>query len=544
MDDELLIADPDDEVAVNLLDLAADVRGRVAPFALGRRLPAMIATLLRAGGLRARHGSATVVLDEEARDGPPTDAKGWAVLAGEPEEGEAIELSRRLGPARLLAFGELGPELTTGMTLTIHVLERRKADPVLELSRRFYTEETAGVAHDLAKSIAGLEGREEDVARLDPDEVLGTASPKALLLLQRGLDALEAIDAGLAGAELAPAAALLLEALEEDPACAPARQHVVTIIARLAEDRADEEVLELTEKLAALSPGDVEVTVLRARALQRAGELQQALALLEGVEATGTIAIELARLHLARGELEKALDLSREALKSARELIPVVHAEALEILGLALARADRVDEARRHFEQAVGLAADSARLWANLGRCHQLLGAPVAAAEAYQQSVELDPESWEAARNYAEVLVELGDIEGAMEMLRLWSEKRPDDLLPLLSRGELLSGRPADLDEARRLLEAGEARFPDDARLHSLLGGVLAQLGDHDAAETRYRRALELRPDDPALLSNLALVLSHLGRLTAAEPLARRAVELAPHDLICLQVLEHVRKKN
>ena len=170
MDDEGLIAGPSDEVAFNLLDLAADERGRGAPYALGRRLPAMIVSLLRAAGLSARHGSATVVLDEDARSGPlADDAKGWAVFSGTLDEGKAIELSRRLGPARLLVFGELGAELSTGMTLKLHVLERSKAEAVLELSRRFFTEEVMSVALDLTRALAGLEDRERPVA--DRDQV-------------------------------------------------------------------------------------------------------------------------------------------------------------------------------------------------------------------------------------------------------------------------------------------------------------------------------------------------------------------------------------
>ena len=94
------------------------------------------------------------------------------------------------------------------------------------------------------------------------------------------------------------------------------------------------------------------------------------------------------------------------------------------------------------------------------------------------------------------------------------------------------------------MLETALGSLPPDARVLSLLAGVLVESGEHEAAVERYSAAARLRPDDPALLSNLGLVLSHVGRVAEAEPLARRAVELDPHDVIARRVLEHVRQKN
>jgi Flp pilus assembly protein TadD len=356
-------------VEINLLDLAADHRGHGPPRALGRRFPEMVVRLLRAAGVSARRGSVTVPVDS-----PAPGALGWAVFAGGLVDGDAVALSNRLGPARLLAFGELGPEGRQGMTLRMRVLGRDDGRCALTIARRFFLEEVPDAALAVARSLAELVGRGQEVAALDVSAVLGTARSAALLCLHHGLDVLEGLESGLAGCAPEQAVELLVQALEEDPACTSARQHALAAIARHAGGLLSlERVVELGNRLAAVSPGDPQ---------------------------------------------------------------------------------------------------------------------------------------------------------------------------PVLELGELLAGRPGCLEAARRVLETALGSLPPDARVLSLLAGVLVESGEHEAAVERYSAAARLRPDDPALLSNLGLVLSHVGRVAEAEPLARRAVELDPHDVIARKVLEHVRQKN
>jgi tetratricopeptide (TPR) repeat protein len=84
--------------------------------------------------------------------------------------------------------------------------------------------------------------------------------------------------------------------------------------------------------------------------------------------------------------------------------------------------------------------------------------------------------------------------------------------------------RARRLQSAAALREAGElaaaaqlyrtlvAEDPSDAEPHHLLGGVLAPLGELDAAEGHYRRALELAPQAAGTARSLAVLLLSLGR--------------------------------
>ena len=60
------------------------------------------------------------------------------------------------------------------------------------------------------------------------------------------------------------------------------------------------------------------------------------------------------------------------------------------------------------------------------------------------------------------------------------------------------------------------------------MGLISFELGDLDAAEDYYRRALKVKPDLPAVWVNLSTVLIAREDYPAAEEACRRALEYAP----------------
>lgn len=76
------------------------------------------------------------------------------------------------------------------------------------------------------------------------------------------------------------------------------------------------------------------------------------------------------------------------------------------------------------------------------------------------------------------------------------------------------------------------AREPGNARAHARLGQLLAQSGDHAAAERAYRAALGLEPSFFEAQFNLGNALSKLGRAREAIGAFRLAVELGPTQAV------------
>jgi Flp pilus assembly protein TadD len=535
----------------NLLDWAADARGRGAPRALGRRLPALVAELLRAAGVPARHGSATVPLPPGDGDSEPTGV-GWAVAAGLLEEGEAIAVSRRLGPTRFLAHGQLAPAGRAGLTLKLRVLRRGDGAEALRLERDFFEEEALDAARRVALELAGLVGAREAVAAVDAAAVAGTESAEALLLLFEGEDGLAALAGGLAGANVAGALARVVAAVERDPGCARARDLALAAIAAGAAsegrtpDRLDlDAALSLCGRLASARPADAGAALLFARLLRRRGRPRDARsALAEARRAaprSAPLALELARCHAALEELDAGLALCAAAL--ADGAVDATEAERAALHaehGLALARAGHLDDAVAALEAALELDADQPPALANLARCRALRGDHEAARRLYDRALALDPTAWEVAKSSAALLLESGALEDAAVRLRLWADERPDDPEAALACAETLVHLGL-ADEALARLAAATERH-DDPRLLALLGGVLTQVGRLDDAEARYRAALRLAPDDAALLSNLAVLLSTRGDAVEAERLATRAVAIAPQDPVSARVLDHVHR--
>jgi tetratricopeptide (TPR) repeat protein len=134
-----------------------------------------------------------------------------------------------------------------------------------------------------------------------------------------------------------------------------------------------------------------------------------------------------------------------------------------------------------------------------LGAAAAAAGAEPAAGDVAVLSAELEkhPGDPALARALARAHLEHGDAGAAVDLLRGFGERQPEQrpaLAQLLGRALYLQG---ELDEARRELEIALAHRPDDALAHLYLGLVLWRSGDPDGAARELRTAGE---HDPGLL--------------------------------------------
>ncbi len=141
-------------------------------------------------------------------------------------------------------------------------------------------------------------------------------------------------------------------------------------------------------------------------------------------------------------------------------------------------------------------------------------------ARAYWR--KLDEESadgmWlEQARAVARRAVSLAESEAA--------ETRARSILGLV----LLDA--GEIEAARTELVKALAIDPDNVEAHRGLAEAHQAAGRFEAAEASARRALELRPDDRELQDLLGVLYFRFGRLDEAEDAFRRSIELAP-DLV------------
>ncbi len=218
--------------------------------------------------------------------------------------------------------------------------------------------------------------------------------------------------------------------------------------------------------------------------------------------------------------------------------------------------------------------------WEFLGHSLEKLERPEEALAAYREALRASGGSPHVAMSAASLYLELGRLEEAEQHARLALVAHPSFAHGLLSqialaRGDLAAAERAAqasaeagsvrvrplltlaavrhaqgrYEEALRLIDQAvvaykERKTPDPELLqglHLLRGRALADLGDVAAAETAFRREIELFPADPRAYSNLALLYALAGRPRAVGPTLRRMVEDHPSAAAYAEAVKTLR---
>jgi predicted O-linked N-acetylglucosamine transferase (SPINDLY family) len=169
---------------------------------------------------------------------------------------------------------------------------------------------------------------------------------------------------------------------------------------------------------------------------------------------------------------------------------------ALQLLGLLNAHRGNLEEARQHFDRALGLDPARAELHFLRAEVAGALGMREQSLDGYGQALALRPD-------YFDVLVNMGNL-----------------LLQMERAAEAL----AALDRAVRI-------HPDDAAALNNRGNALQALKRHEEALECFDRVLQLLPDNADVLNNRANALMSLGRLDDAEASCDKALALDPRHV-------------
>ncbi len=225
----------------------------------------------------------------------------------------------------------------------------------------------------------------------------------------------------------------------------------------------------------------------------------------------------------------------------ALEVEPRKNIQALNELGIVLAREGRLHEAAALFRRALARSPcylkarnNLALAWAELGR----LDKAIKEADAL---LRCRPDDVEGLRLKSRLLAELGRLDEAAATCIRALEMDPDDpdLLAELGRIRLLQGHG---EQAVRLLERAVQKGPTDrgAALRDL-GAALLLTNRNARAERALRKALAASPTDPDLLANLGLSVARQGRCEEAEGYLIRALALEPGHPAARASLRRIR---
>jgi tetratricopeptide (TPR) repeat protein len=180
----------------------------------------------------------------------------------------------------------------------------------------------------------------------------------------------------------------------------------------------------------------------------------------------------------------------------------------------------RTVEQRTSMLQGVLEALESARPLSNLADWHGLLGACMwelgefkAAAAAYDNVAELDPNDREATRR-ARAARDIHDGKYSSRDYLIYRQSIEPGMLP----------------QKRTAMLEVSGRAPKFFDAHILLGKLGALLNDLETSYTGFSRALELRPTDAESLEGAAEAAMHLGNHRRAVELYEALFEEEPHN--------------
>ncbi|MEN6406216.1 MAG: tetratricopeptide repeat protein [Thermoguttaceae bacterium] len=178
------------------------------------------------------------------------------------------------------------------------------------------------------------------------------------------------------------------------------------------------------------------------------------------------------------------------------------------MLGNALARQGRTNEAVAEFQRALAIQPDFADASYNLGVAAAAQGRPDRAIFYYRKAIAASPDHANAHNNLGAALMQFGRIDEAMKHCQAALQANP---------------------------ELSEAYFN--------LGNAMFIYRRLDKAEASYRKALVIRPNYAEAWYNLGLVCEQQGRLDLAAASFRDAIRLRPNFREALASLNELERK-
>ena len=231
-----------------------------------------------------------------------------------------------------------------------------------------------------------------------------------------------------------------------------------------------------------------------------------------------------AALETAKPMFERAIELD-PGYAPAHAGLADVHSWFYEWWGGDEADLAAADRASR---RALELAPDLSEANASRGFVLSLRRQYGEAARAFDESIRLNPNSYEAHYLYARSSFASGDIAKSADQFRRASEVRQEDFqsLVLLAQSLRKLGREEEANEANREAVRRVERLleldPTDARGLSLGAHALDDDGQRERALAWSRRAIELHPNDQGVLTNGACLFARAGRVEEALELLER----------------------
>jgi len=288
---------------------------------------------------------------------------------------------------------------------------------------------------------------------------------------------------------------------------------------------------DLFLKVLARAPDNVVAARGAGRTAARVGKVPQTAQVLKGALAKAARSPkQLNATALGLMEMDE-LDAAAEVAERWTRLAPK-DATPFNLLGVILKRAKRYDAAVERFKTAGRLDRKLHNPWVNLGNLYLDQGKSEEAVPHLRKALELNPQDMEALRQLGNALGNLGDKVEGLALIERAMRLAPRDARVYSDRARILFdiGRHEDaMRDTNRAIEI-EPR----SKLYRMNKAIIEQrMGRLDTARKLFAELVKEDPDDARLLSRFGKMLAkRVGDMKAANDLLERAHALAPDDVM------------
>jgi len=245
-------------------------------------------------------------------------------------------------------------------------------------------------------------------------------------------------------------------------------------------------------RLVALAPGDGRAWLGLARQQQRAGRLEEAMALLRKALASSRnnpyLLHALGSMEESRGRMAHAADLYGQATAA-----DAGHAAAWLSLAMLESRRGDDDAARELFASATRASPKSYYAWTAWATFEARAGEPDAARKLFGAAVAAGPRSAAAYQSWAVAESRLGNDSRAVDLFEkgMAAHRRNTYTLQAYAVHERRHGRVA---HAVELLEEALLAGPHDGGVYAAYASLVEMMGDAGAARDLFRRGTVADP--------------------------------------------------
>jgi tetratricopeptide (TPR) repeat protein len=246
--------------------------------------------------------------------------------------------------------------------------------------------------------------------------------------------------------------------------------------------------------------------------------------------------IELAELYSLSGHTPEAIAEAEAVLKTdpdypgAHRLLSRIYYHMLDTSqGEQGVPKENLAKAIAHLEALIRVEPTDSDSLLLLGHLYRVDNQPQKAEEAFRKVLQTDPNSKVGLANLAEIYIQQGDFDQAIEAL----SKIPDGDMDSQLYGMLgySYSQTQQYDRAIEIYEKGLAEEPDNTNLRRYYAEALLSAGKNDAARRELQKILKSEPDDGLSYKRLAMLDREEGRFDEARQELEKAKSLSPDDV-------------